>query len=260
MLGFKIEKPIIGVVHLEALPGSPCFDSMRSVLHSALEDTNALVEGGVDGLLVENYGDKPFVEKVNKMTTSAMSVIIDEIANISDVPIGINVLRNDWECALSIAKVLNLDFIRINVYSGIEATPEGLIEGKAGKIQRFRENNDIKCFILADIDVKHGKALYPKNIKEAAIEATERGLTDALIVSGDRTGKEVDYNELKNVKSLVDTPIFIGSGLTQENAKKMMNIADGGIVGTHFKRDGDVDNSVSSKRVKNFMSKLESIR
>lgn len=260
MLGFKVKKPIIGVVHLSPLPGSPCFDSMKSVLNSALEDANRLIEEGVDGLIIENFGDKPFVKKVNDMTTSAMSVVIAEITKISDIPIGINVLRNDWKSALSIAKALNLDFVRINVYSSIEATPEGIIEGGAGEIQRFRENNDIKCFILADIHVKHGNTIYPKDIEEAAIEATERGLADALIISGNRTGKEIDHDEFKKVKSLVETPIFIGSGLNEENVKKMMTTADGGIVGTYFKKDGEVDNSVSSKRVKNFMCKIDYIR
>ncbi len=260
MLGFKVEKPIIGVVHLDALPGSPCFDSMKSVLNSALEDTNKLIEGGVDGLIVENFGDKPFTKKVDDMTISAMSVIIEEITNITDLPVGINVLRNDWRAALSIANVINLDFIRINVYSGIEATPEGLIEGEAGEIQRFREKNNIKCFILADINVKHGKAIYPREIEDGALDAAERGLADALILSGVRTGKEVDLDELKKVKSLVNTPVFIGSGLNQDNVKELMTIADGGIVGTFFKKDGDVDNSVSSKRVKDFMSEVEHIR
>ncbi|MFW6176232.1 MAG: BtpA/SgcQ family protein [Thermoplasmatota archaeon] len=260
MLGFSCEKPVIGVIHLEPLPGSPCFDSMKSVLDSALKDAENLMEGGVDGIIIENFGDKPFVKKVSDLTVSSMSVVIDQVSYLSDIPIGINVLRNDWKAALSIVKVLDLDFVRINVYSGIEATPEGLIEGEAGKIQRFRENNEIKCFIMADIHVKHGEAVYPKNIEEAAVETAERGLADALIVSGDRTGNEVDSDQLKNVKSRVDIPVFIGSGINKNNVNILVSNADGAIVGTYFKEDGEIENSVSLKRVKDIMGKMDEIR
>lgn len=260
MLGFKIKKPIIGVVHLEPLPGSPCFDSMRSVLDSALKDAEDLIEGGVDGIIVENFGDKPFLKKVDEMTVSSMSLVIDEICDLSDIPIGINVLRNDWRSALSISKVLNLDFIRVNVYSGLEITSEGFIEGEAGDIQRFRETNDIDCFILADIHVKHGKTIYPLDIEDAAVETAERGLADAVIVSGDRTGNEVDSDQLEKVKSIVDIPVLIGSGLDNNNADKLISVADGAIVGTYFKEDGEVENPVLLERIKELIEVVDEIR
>ncbi len=260
MLGFKKEKPIIGVVHLNPLPGSPCFDSMNSVLNSALSDAKNLIEGGVDGLIVENYGDKPFVKEISDMTVSSLSVVIEKICELSDIPVGINVLRNDWKAALSIAKVLNLDFVRINVYSGLNATSEGLIEGEAGEIQRFRESNDIKCFIMADIHVKHGKTIYPENIEEAAVETADRSLADALIVSGNRTGEEPDSIEIDKVKSKVDTPVFIGSGLSVKNVDELMAKADGAIVGTYFKKDGEVENAVSLGKVKQLKSTVDEIR
>lgn len=260
MLGFEKTKPVIGMVHLKPLPGSAKFEDMEIVMRSALRDTKHLIEGGVDGILIENYGDMPFSKKVSKLTISAMSYVISRIEEIADIPIGVNVLRNDWEGALSIAKVFDLDFIRVNVYTGVTATEQGIIEGNASEIQKFLSSNDIETQIFADIDVKHGSSIFPKDIERAAEEGAVRGNADALILSGSRTGEPVNIADIKRAKKSVDVPILVGSGLRTGNIKRVMQNAQGAIVGTSLKEEGGIDKPVSLERVKDLMEEVESVR
>lgn len=260
MLGFKSKVPIIGVIHLSALPGSPRARSLENTIEEGIRDAKKLESGGVNGIIIENFGDVPFQKKIDKTTLSALTSVTENIKKNIEIPMGINVLRNDWEAALSIAKVLNLDFIRVNVYSGVASTPEGLIEGKADQIQRFKNLHDIKCFVLADIQVKHAKKIYPDNIKSDAVETSRRGLADGLIVSGSRTGKQVKKKNLEIVKDSVDVPVLIGSGLTDKNLSSLLTVGDGAIVGTDLKEDGIIENPVSKERVQNFMEKVDDLK
>ncbi len=256
MLCFEKKKPVIGMVHLLPLPGSPDFDSMDKIVDRALKDVKKLVDGGIDGLIVENYGDTPFNEKVSKMTVASLSSVCKKIQDDIEVPIGINVLRNDWKSALSISKALDLSFIRINVYTGCCLTEMGLIQGEAGEISRFKKKHDIKAHVFADIHVKHSKKIYPESLKKDAIESTKRGRADALIVTGDRTGSEVDMEELEEVKKMVDVPLFVGSGVNRNNVSKLLSRSDGVIIGTHLKKDGKTVKPVSEKRVREFTEKV----
>lgn len=257
---FNNTKPIIGVVHLDPLPGSPKFNSLEEVRKRAIEDSKKLEDGGIDAMIVENYGDNPFKKKVGDLTVSAMTDIIGDIKKEIKKPIGINVLRNDWEAALSIANVLKLDFIRVNVYSGVSLTGEGIIEGEAADIQRFKDIHDIEVDVMADIQVKHGKKLYPKGIQDEALEVTERGLADQLIISGKRTSQAPNIEDLKSVKNTVNRPVLIGSGLTLNNIEKLLPFSDGAIVGTHIKKEENTSNEVSLKRVRSLMDAVKEIR
>lgn len=260
MLGFETDKPIIGVVHLPPLPGSPRFENLDRVERRAIHDAERLAKGGVDGLIVENYGDQPFNKETSKMTVSSLSVICSKIKDVFKGPIGVNVLRNDWKSALSISHVLDLSFVRINVYTGCYSTPSGYIEGEAGKIERFRDKFDMKIFILADIDVKHAEAIYPKNVRDAAQDAADRGNADGLIVTGERTGEEVRLNDLEEVKECVDVPVLAGSGVNDENIKEVLSNSHGAIIGTYFKEDGVTSNKVSLSRVKELVEKADEVR
>ncbi len=255
-LGEGNEKTIIGVVHLLPLPGSPDFEDMDSVVDRAFSDADILVKNGVDALIVENYGDKPFLKKVSRMTVSSLSVICSKINDEFDVPIGINVLRNDWKSALSIAKTLELSFIRVNVYTGSCRTPEGYIEGESGNIQRFRREHDIDTSIFADIQVKHGDTIYPRDIESSARAAFERGLADALIVSGELTGASASMEDIKKAKNNVNVPVLAGSGVDEKNVDEVLTHCDGAIIGTFFKKKGITSNPVSEERAKTLMMKV----
>ncbi|MFP4001924.1 MAG: BtpA/SgcQ family protein [Candidatus Natronoplasma sp.] len=254
------DKPILGVIHLKTLPGSPKQVHLEETIEFATEEAKMYVKGGLDGIIVENFGDAPFKKTVEKMTVASMTQVISEIKETIDVPLGVNVLRNDWEAALSISKVLDLDFIRVNVFTGVVAGPEGLLEGRAAELQRFKDLHDIDTAVYADINVKHSKSLSHEDVVGEAIEAADRGNADAVIISGERTGMSVNLEELKNVKKKIDKPVLIGSGLNKENLSELLPHADGAIVGTYFKEEGEITKKISAERVESFMSSVEQLR
>jgi len=259
---FGVVKPIIGMIHLKPLPGTPGSTSLEDVLESALRDAENLVRGGVDGLLIENFFDSPFYpERVPPHIISSMTVIAWEIRKRYDLPIGVNVLRNDSEASLAIASAIGARFIRVNVYIGCVVTDQGLIQGRAHQTIRYREllGSDVKIF--ADVNVKHGYTLYRVPLPQASRDTYYRGRADALILTGPETGAEASVDDLKIVReALPDAPILVGSGVNPDNVEAMLRYADGAIVGTYFKRDGVISNPVDPTRVKKLMEIVKEIR
>ena len=230
--------PIIGVVHLEPLPGAPNHTSFEACIEFALRDARALAEGGVDAIIVENYGDKPFLKSVGPETVACMSVIAWEVKRETGLPLGVNVLRNDPISALAIAKAVRADFIRVNQHFYASLSPEGWLEGNAGEVLRFKRAIECDAMIFADVCVKHAHHFVSL---EEYVENAERCLVDALVVTGRATGREVSLRELKAVKKVAKMPVLAGSGVTADNLPKVAKYCDGVIVGTYFKRRGRVD-------------------
>lgn len=260
---FHVEKPIIGVVHLLALPGSPRYDgNMDILIRRAISDALALEEGGVDGLILENFGDKPFRrERVGSETISSMTLILKQVIDSVSIPVGVNVLRSDCISAMAIATVTGARFIRCNVYTDTLITDQGLIQPCAWDVLTYRRQLDSDVMIFADVLSKHAKPLVLMNIGEAARSAAYRGMADVLIVTGTETGKSPRPEEIETAKKAVpDVPILIGSGFNPENAEKLLKWADGAIVGTYLKEGGFVENKVDKERVKRLMQVVRSLR
>lgn len=255
----KARKPIIGMIHLPALPGSPlgCL-SMKEISDFALADAKALVEGGVHALMVENFGDVPFsVGSVEPHTVACMTRTIHEIkARFPSIPLGVNVLRNDGISALSIAVATGAEFIRVNVLSGARLTDQGIIQGCSYDLLRLRrELGADQIDIFADVDVKHSYPLAPVSVDQEVADVFDRALAKGVIVSGSGTGGAVDSGKLKAVKAKAAArPVLLGSGVTQATVGQLFEIADGAIVGTAFKIDGDVRKKVDIGRVASFMN------
>lgn len=259
----KKKRPVvIGMLHLPALPGSPQFSGdMKGIRKALLDDAKALTAGGVDALMMENFGDVPFCAgRVGAETVAAMTALASEVRRVSDLPLGINVLRNDGESALAIAVAVGAQFIRVNVLSGARVTDQGLIQGIAHDLLRLRSRLDAKeIAIMADVDVKHSAPLAPRNIFDEVEDTIKRGLADAVIVSGAGTGKVTDPAKVGQVaKAAGGSPVFLGSGVTAANVKEYKNTAAGFIVGSTFKKDGKVLAAVDVKRVKEFMKIVNS--
>ena len=239
------------MVHLKALPGSPGFTGdIGGVESSALADTTTLLAGGVNAILVENFGDVPFQKKVDAITIAAMTRIIRAIVELSDVPVGVNVLRNDPLAALSIATVTGAEFIRVNVHIGAMVTDQGLIEGQAAETLRLRESLGSNVAIMADVGVKHATPFDENwSLEQEAKDAWYRGLADALIVSGSGTGAPTKSVDLERIKQAVpEAPLIVGSGVNASTLAEY-SIAKAWIVGTALKRDGLVQNEVELARV-----------
>jgi membrane complex biogenesis BtpA family protein len=251
-------KPVIGMVHLPALPGSPRFSGdVRAIRDAALRDAEALAAGAVHGIMMENFGDVPFYPgRVPASVVAHVTAIAAEIRRaVPDVPLGINVLRNDGQSALAVAHAVGARFIRVNVLCGARVTDQGVIQGIAHDLLRERAQlgaSDIK--ILADVDVKHSAPLATRPIIDEVDDTIERGLADAVIVSGAGTGKPTDPQHVRIVKvAAAAVPVFIGSGVSAATVDQF-DAADGFIVGTAFKRDGDVAQAVDVERVRAFVS------
>jgi len=256
-------KPIIGVVHLPPLPGSPHYrGDFEKIVRRALDDAKKLERGGVDAIIVENYGDKPYSVRVkDPLTIAAMSVIVKSIVEEVEIPVGVNLLRNSGPEALAIAYVTGATFIRVNSYCETRLAPEGILEPVMREIELLRSRLTRRILVLADIDVKHSLPLTTSDIAYTAIECVERGHPDALIVTGNRTGSPPAPGEVATVKRAIGKlPLLVGSGITVENIDVYWNVADGFIVGTYFKKGGVTSAQVDPNRVKIFMEKVQKLR
>lgn len=245
-------KVLIGVVHLQPLPGAPRWaGDLEAVLAAAVRDAAAYGRGGVDALFIENFGDVPFTrDEVGPETVAAMAAAGRAVRAAAKVPIGFNVLRNDARAALALCAACNGSFIRVNVHTGAMLTDQGLIEGNAFATLRARQRLCPGVEIFADVHVKHAVPLGNWQIGDSARDAVERGLADALIISGQGTGLAADRADLEGVRAACPrAKLLLGSGVTLDNAAEYLPLADGFIVGTSLKRNGQVTEPVDSRRV-----------
>jgi hypothetical protein len=245
-------KLLIGVVHLRPLPGSPRWHGdMESVVELAVNDAHAYERGGAHALFIENFGDVPFTRgSVAPETIAAMAAAGRAIRDAVKLPIGFNVLRNDACAALALCAVCGGAFIRVNVHTGAMLTDQGLIEGNAYDTLRYRRRICPAAQIFADVHVKHAVPLGNWTIEDAARDTVERGLADALIVSGTGTGLATDLADVERVRHTCPaTKVLLGSGVRLENIRDFLPVADGFIVASSLKLNGKLSNPVDVKRV-----------
>ncbi|MBZ0150106.1 MAG: BtpA/SgcQ family protein, partial [Planctomycetes bacterium] len=212
-------RPLLGVVHLPALPSARAHRSMAHVLERALHDARAYAEGGCDGLVVENFGDAPFHkgthdDPVPPDVTAALAVVADRVVAATGLPVAINCLRNDGLAALGVAAAVGARWVRVNVLAGAYVTDQGLIEGEAARLFAYRRRLASDVAVLADFLVKHASPLAPLDVAAAAKDLAERSGAGGLVLSGSRTGEPVDVALLDRVRAAVgEFPIWLGSGL-----------------------------------------------
>jgi len=255
---------LIGVVHLRPTPGSPRFGgSMEQLLELAVADAAVLTAGGCDALIVENFGDTPFFpEHVPSETIAALARAVEAVKGAAaELPIGINVLRNDARAGLGICAATGASFLRINVHTGAAVSDQGLLQGRAAETLRERKRLCPEVALLCDLHVKHATPLGSGDIGEATADTVKRGGADVLIVTGTATGSAPHPREIDRVReAAAGTPILVGSGLTETNAPALLAQADGAIVGTFLKREGRVEEPVDEMRVLRLRRALDAIR
>jgi membrane complex biogenesis BtpA family protein len=251
---------LIGMVHLPPLPGSPRWaGSMDRAIASALGDARALIDNGMDALIVENYGDAPFTAgRVAAATVAAMAVIAREIRRaLPDTPLGINVLKSDARSALGVATAVGARFIRVNVLAGAVVADQGVVQTDAYAALRERRLLGSDVAIFADVQGKHAVPLVPVEIEQQARDLASRSLADGLIVSGRATGEATPLEDVKRVRSAVPgAPIWVGSGVTPDTAAELLSVADALIVGTSLKQEGDVSKPVDPARVRRLVGAI----
>jgi membrane complex biogenesis BtpA family protein len=245
-------KALIGVIHLSPLPGSPRWrGDLRVVLKKAVADARVYEQGGAHAVFVENFGDAPFTKgAVGPETVATMSALGSAVRAAVKISIGFNVLRNDVRAALALCAACGGSFVRVNVHTGAMLTDQGLIEGNAYETLRYRRTICPGALILADVHVKHAVPLGGGTLEDAAHDTLDRGLADALIISGTGTGQAADPADVQRVRAACPgARLLLGSGVTVKNVGEFLACADGFIVGSSLKRGGRLRNPVDPKRV-----------
>jgi uncharacterized protein len=250
-------RPVIGMLHAPPLPGSPRYaGDWPGVVQHVLDDCEALIAGGVHGLMLENFGDAPFFpDRVPPETIACLTCLAVEVRETTDLPLGINVLRNDGAAAIGIALAADADFVRINVLCGTRVADQGLLQGQAHDVLRIRRNLGAgHLHILADVDVKHSAPLATRPLAEEIHETLARGGADCVIVSGAGTGMLPGLPQLQAAFNAAGkAPVIAGSGVTCESLPSLWPFADAFIVGSSFEENGVAGGHVETERVQQLL-------
>ncbi len=264
---FGVRKPIIGVIHLPPIPGSPRYagQPMTQIVEFALRDAHSYHSGGVDGLIVENAWDLPFAkpDQIGPETVASMTAVALEIRREVPLPQGINVLANAAVASLAVAKASGAAFVRINQWVNAYVANEGLVEGASARAARYRAwlRADDEIAFFTDVHVKHGShsIVADRSLADQAQDAVFFD-ADVLIATGRRTGDATPIDEINGIKGATQLPVIVGSGLTDDNADEILRQADGAIVASWLKEGGEWWRPVSRERVERLMQVARRVR
>ncbi|ETA51704.1 BtpA/SgcQ family protein [Ponticoccus alexandrii] len=263
---FEKKKPIIGVIHLAALPGAPFYDGapLREIYAAAVRDAKTLAAGGVDGIMIENAGDMPFArpEDIGFETVAFLTAACEAVRGAVDTPIGITCVANGAIPGLAVAKAVGARWVRVNQWANAYVANEGFLNGAASAAMRYRAQIAAKdVAVLADVHVKFGAHAITadRTITEQATDAEWFG-ADVLIATGQRTGSPTQPEEVRQVRAGTHLPVIVGSGLSPEQVPALMEVADGAIVGQWLKVDARWWNPVDPARVERLMTAMDQAR
>lgn len=246
---FPNRPPILGMVHLHALPGSPTFGGdLDDVIAKAVADAKTLADAGVDALLVENLHDYPYYpETIEPETVASVAVCARAVAEETGLTLGINILRNSWKASLGIAAAVGAKFIRLNILTDAMITDQGMINGAAHLVSRYRKHigaDDV--LILADLLTKHAAPLVERPVPVIAADMLMRGGADGIIIAGHDSSQPPSQDRLREIKDAIpDAPVILGSGMTAEHAPAYAKVADGAVFGWGSKPNADMLQPVS---------------
>ena len=253
---FGCPRAVIGMVHLLPLPGSPGYGNAMAPVHAAAEqDAATLRDSGVAALMVENFGDAPFYPgRVPAITIAAMAAVLQNLVQNLDLPVGVNVLRNDGVAALSVAAAAGAHFIRVNVLSGAVIADQGMIIAEAHEILRLRRYLHCDVKIFADVRVKHASSLAEIPLVREAEDLLQRAHADAVICTGSASGAQIEFADLIRLRNeLPQAAIIAGSGVNADNAGKIFQLADAAIVGTALKYENKISNRIDPNKAQELL-------
>ncbi len=260
---FDSGKTIIGMAHLPPLPGAPGYDAdggIQRLVDWVSADLEALQSGGIDAVMFGNEADRPYVLQAPQEGIAAMTAVVTAVKPLLTVPFGINYL---WDPVASVAMAVatGASFVR-EIFTGVYASDMGLWQPDAAGALRLRAHlgrPDLK--LLFNVNAEFATSLDTRPVAERARSAVFSSTADVICVSGPMTGQPVDQSELSETKQAVGTtPVLANTGVTINSVADILAIADGAVVGTHFKRDGDTWNPVDSDRVRRFMDAVDGTR
>lgn len=260
----KGQKAVIGMIHVDALPGTPRSNSsLPAIIAKAKAEAEIYQDAGIDVLIIENMHDVPYLNQtVGPEIVAAMAVIGYEVKKATDLPCGVQILAGANIESLAVAQAAGLDFIRVEGFLFAHVADEGLMTASAGSLMRYRRQIGAdKILVLTDIKKKHSAHALTADLDIAEFaRAAEFFLSDGVIVTGASTGAVASFEELQRVKNAVNIPVLVGSGVTTENVAGYLAIADALIVGSHFKKNGHWSQAVDFERVRRFMETVRRLR
>jgi membrane complex biogenesis BtpA family protein len=258
---FESSKPVIGVIHVGALPGTPRGSrSVAELVRQAKDEARVYRESGVDGVIIENMHDVPYLKgEVGPEIVAAMTAIGVEVKAEGGLPVGIQILAGANIEAMAVAHAAGLDFIRAEGYAYAHVADEGIIEASAAKLLRYRKMIGAeRVQVWTDVKKKHSAHAITADVSLGqTAETVEFMGADCVIVTGSVTGEAPKVDDVKETKSYCHLPVFLGSGISESNIEQFYNQADGFIVGTYFKVDSLWSNTVDPARVRQFINKLQ---
>jgi membrane complex biogenesis BtpA family protein len=255
---FASPKPVIAMIHVGALPGTPAARLRLSEIQRAtLAEAKAYRACGVPGLMLENMHDTPYLRgEVGPEIVAAMAIIARAVKEASGLPCGVQILAGANLEAMAVAHAAKLDFVRAEGFAFAHVADEGLIQSSAAKLLRYRKQIGAeRVQVWADVKKKHSSHAITADINiGATAEAVEFMRGDAVIVTGSVTGDAPQLGDITDAKRSCGLPVYLGSGVTAENLPTFYDAADGFIVGSYFKDGGRWSNAVDARRVKRFMA------
>jgi len=255
---FHTRKPIVAMIHLEALPGTPASRmDLKAIEARAVAEAEIYRDAGVHGLMIENMHDTPYLRGgVGPEIVAAMAILGRRVKEAAKLPCGIQILAAANLEALAVAHAAGLDFIRAEGFAFAHVADEGLIQSSAAELLRYRRRIGAQGVqVWADIKKKHSAHAITADVSigETA-HAVEFMRGDAVIITGVVTGDPPQSSDAVAAGKGCQLPIYLGSGVTAKNLPRFYSVADGFIVGSEFKEDGAWLRPVDAKRVKKFMA------
>ena len=257
---FGSTKPVIGMVHLGALPGTPLFDTSIDLVAGARADLLALQDAGFDAVMFGNENDRPYELSVDTASTAAMAAIIGQLKSEIKVPFGVNVL---WDPMASVAlgAATGAQFVR-EIFTGTYASDMGVWSPDAGKAMRYRDRlGRSDMAMLFNVSAEFAHSLDQRPLADRARSAVFSSIPDAVLVSGQITGEAAALSDLEAVKAMLpDTAVMANTGVKHDTVQDVLRIADGCIVGASLKVDGDTWKAVDPDRARDFMDRVRAVR
>ncbi len=261
---FKSDKPVVGMIHLKALPGTPKYKFDTSyIIEEALKEAGLYKKAGVDAIIIENMHDVPYLKgHVGHEITSIMTLVAYLIKQETNLAVGIQILAGANKEAMAVAKASGIDFIRAEGFVFGHMADEGLMEAQAGDLLRYRSQIDANTIaVFTDIKKKHSSHSITQDISLLdTAKAAQFFLSDGVVITGNHTGMATSIEELKILKESLDFPIIVGSGITLENVAAYIPICDAMIVGSYFKDKGYWENDLNYDRVARFMTHVNKLK
>ncbi|XP_039270567.2 uncharacterized protein F13E9.13, mitochondrial-like [Styela clava] len=261
----RIPSLVIGMIHVRALPGTARHSlSMKKIKDIALSEVDIYAECGIDGIIIENMHDLPYIcgENIGPEIVASMASVTTTIkTKFPEIPTGIQILKAGNIQSMAVAHSTGCDFIRAECFAFSHISDAGWVNASAGELLRYRKQIGAEdILIFTDIKKKHSSHSITSDLSVVESgQGAEFFLSDGLVVTGTKTGSAANQNEIKDLQSAVDIPVLVGSGVTTENVHQFVN-ADALIVGSHFKASGLWSNEMEHSKVKNFMEKVKELR